>query len=283
MNKYVIVVVVIIALAGGVALGYGLNSSVSRLEPQVNNGIVQPEVGQDFNEDGKLTKNIPGQRGSLWHLLYQEGNGKTAIVELGFPGDAECVVAEIVKNCEEAELRVGDSVTISGKRKVENEIEVKRLVVVTSAPPLSAGAVPFQKSDTYGYFGTITLTGYYAQETHVCNPGEPCDETVEYGSFRFTNTDNQALTEYLKENVGNSFVAAQSIGLGCYQKDKSRIYSTNESDEGIVENAISGASLQKLLASSQAKPISLQVTKPIYTSGRGAPACYSHFRGFKVL
>lgn len=142
---------------------------------------------------------------------------------------------------------------------------------------------PFQKNDTYDYFGTLTLTGYLKVEKRVCNPGDMCEKTRDYASFVFSQTSSKAIYDFLGTNEGNAFVQGKGVGIGCYEKDASRIYSQNEGDDGMVENIITGNNLQSLLNSNEKNPIKLQLTKPIYTSGRGAPDCYSHFRNFNVI
>jgi len=148
-------------------------------------------------------------------------------------------------------------------------------------PPSATAS--FQKSEKYGFYGTLTLTGYLTQETHVCDPGNICQKTVNYASFVFSKSDSPAIYDFLQENTENSFLASASVGLGCYEKDKKRISSENDGDGGTVENIISGAELTKLLASSKTKQVQLQLTKSIETGGREAPDCYSYFRSFKVL
>jgi hypothetical protein len=142
---------------------------------------------------------------------------------------------------------------------------------------------PFQRNDLYDYFGTLILTGYLKVEKIICNPGDMCEKTREYATFIFNESTRKEIYDYLGKNSGNAFVGEQSIGLGCYEKDVNRIYSQNLGDDGLVENNIDGLNLVKLLNSSESNQVKLQLTKPIYTSGRGAPDCYSHFRLFKIV
>lgn len=141
----------------------------------------------------------------------------------------------------------------------------------------------FQKSDQYGFFGTLRLTGYLDIVQRCGFFVEECNETFNYVFFVFTETNNELINDFLDQNKGNSFVKDNAIGLGCYQEDKNRIYSTNDGDDKVFENIISNKDLENLLLSNESNLIKLQLTKPIYTSGRGAPDCYSHFRQFKTL
>jgi hypothetical protein len=148
----------------------------------------------------------------------------------------------------------------------------------------------FQESPTYGFFGTLTLKGYIDIKKRVCNPGDMCGETVDYASFVFTESGNKALEKFTGTHTGNSFVAGDRVGIGCYQKDQSRIYYINFGDSKDItkvtesfEGEIKGTDLTKLLSSSKSNPVSIKMTRPIYTSGQGAPDCYTHFRSFDVL
>lgn len=132
--------------------------------------------------------------------------------------------------------------------------------------------------DQKGYHGTLTLTGYLNLETIQDFEGEK----VQYAFFRIIKTNSDLIYDYLKQSKGNSFVRDNAVGLGCYQEEGARIYSTNDSDNGTLENIITGNELQKLLSSSQSTLISLQLSQPILTGGRGAPVCYSHFREFEI-
>src|SRR5690606_35907002 len=120
-------------------------------------------------------------------------------------------------------------------------------------------------------------------ETRHCDPGSMCSSTVEYASFVFTDTTNPALQSFVEQNLGNAFVGKNWVGLGCYEARHNRIYYQNASDDADVTGTISEADLGKLWSSSAQNPVQLRLVKPIYTSGRGAPDCYSHFRNFDIL
>lgn len=151
----------------------------------------------------------------------------------------------------------------------------------TPVPQPTTGA--FQKDSKGNYFGTIILTGYLDVQKRVCNPGDMCGETVDYAYFVFGNTDNTAIKEFTGSQSGNSFVAGDRVGIGCDQKDQSRIYYENFADSGEITGEIKGADYTKLKAATQGKPVQIKMTRELYTSGRGAPDCYSHFRNFDVL
>jgi hypothetical protein len=157
----------------------------------------------------------------------------------------------------------------------------------------NAYSTPFQKSDKYGFYGTLTLTGYVDIQRRECIPGNLCEKTVDYVSFIFSDTTSEAIKEFTGEHAGNSYVAGDRVGIGCYEKDQKRIVYQNFADDnsaefggrGVVmfEGEINSKDLTELLNSSKAKPVRLTLTRPIYTSGQGAPDCYTHFRDFDVL
>jgi len=141
----------------------------------------------------------------------------------------------------------------------------------------------FQKSGEYEFFGTLTITGYLDIKTKVCDSGNMCSETVEYASLIITETNNDLIYDFIELSKGNSFIAPNGVGLGCYQEDQSRIYSTNFGYNGSVDNIISGNDLEKLLSSAENNLVKIQITKPTPPPGSGAPDCYSHFRDIKVF
>jgi hypothetical protein len=142
---------------------------------------------------------------------------------------------------------------------------------------------PFQYSKDAGFYGTLILTGYLDMKQRVCKQGEMCQKTVTYASFIITATNNENIYTFLAENKGNSYASDNSVGLGCYEKEAKRIYSTNSGDDGTFENSILGSDLQKLLQSNKNNTINLQLVKPSFMGGGDAPECYSHFRLFKII
>ncbi|MEF3691618.1 MAG: hypothetical protein V3574_01005 [Candidatus Moraniibacteriota bacterium] len=144
---------------------------------------------------------------------------------------------------------------------------------------------PFQPtpSEKGEYYGTLTLTGYLNIEHRICEKNEPCKKTVDYASLVVVSSNNDLIYEYMQLHKGNSFVNENSIGIGCYEKNKNQIYSINNSNYGSFDNIIKGKDLQKILQSSVSQPVTMQLSKSYLTVGSGAPECYSHFREFKIL
>jgi hypothetical protein len=174
-------------------------------------------------------------------------------------------------------------VSAEGNKIYESEIKSISLESTDSPNYSMLMMEPFQKSDDLGYYGTLTLTGYLNIRTRVCDENSPCFKTVKYATFVFSSSDNIMIYDYLNTSRGNAFVSAGEIGLGCYEIENNRIYSENEGDTGAVHNIVSGPDLARLIYSDKMSQVKLQLTKPVYTSGRGAPDCYSHFRSFKVV
>jgi len=139
----------------------------------------------------------------------------------------------------------------------------------------------FHKDDTWGWYGTLTVTGYIDIVNRRCGfTEEAC--FVEYAFFVVEDTDEDAIYDFLPSQNGNAYAGTGKIGLGCYEKDQQKIHSGNDGNDEYYENVIEGEDFSKLMPSSQENPVRLKLTKPIYTSGRGAPDCYSHFRYFEV-
>lgn len=104
-----------------------------------------------------------------------------------------------------------------------------------------------------------------------------------YAFFVVTKTSQGALYDFLSSSRGNSFVRENAIGLGCFDENNKRIYSTNHSDDGHVSNDIRNEEFGTLYASSKNNQIVMEMTKPLLSRGGGAPECYSHFRNFRIL
>ena len=135
----------------------------------------------------------------------------------------------------------------------------------------------------FNFEGNLTLTGYLKIENRSCAFSEDASCKVDYAMFVVSKASNPNFSSWMQEIAGNSFVGPSSIGLGCYEKGNSRIYSTNDSDVGSATNIVSGSDLQRLLASSQSNQLDVEVTHKKFSGGTSAPDCYSHFRNFKVL
>ncbi len=143
--------------------------------------------------------------------------------------------------------------------------------------------VSFQKTEKYGYYGTLTVTGYLDIQTRTCNPGDMCGETVDYASFVITKNNPEILKEFASTQPGTTFISTDRIGLGCYQKEDQRIYYENFGDSDSITSSIVGSALAKLEASSEDKPVELKLSKPVHTTNRNEPDCYSLFRNFDLL
>lgn len=133
------------------------------------------------------------------------------------------------------------------------------------------------KSDEKGnFYGTVVVTGY----TIVKSESESfCEENCKkysYVFFQILNTDNVALFDFLNENKGNSFVGDKQVGLGCLQNKNITYF--NASDKiGMKEYTLSASLSKKIMESNKENPITIKLERQLFTSGSGAPACYSHF------
>lgn len=153
----------------------------------------------------------------------------------------------------------------------DNDNEKDQTPTPTTPTPQTT---PFTFTEKDDYYGTLTLNGY----VEVMQRGN-----VRYAFFVFDKVNNTALDAFMDLNDSNSFAGANKIGIGCHQEPQKRIFYQNFSDAGNIEGTIVGADYDKLMASSATKKVQLKMYRDIYTSGQGAPECYSHFRGFDVL
>jgi hypothetical protein len=273
MNKKLLQIVGIIILAAiGLAVGYffGFDHGWERA------------ANMDFSRTGILLRNNEGLKPDTWYLSYDDGQIGQKI-ELILNSKSRCIYGDVSVPCVDSfSFSQGQRVQVEGHQTGE-AVTVANITGLEGEDLGEGDQVPFQNSATLGFHGTLTLNGYVKVQKRICDPEGMCGETVDYASFVFYQAENQVIYDLLNEFAGNSFVSEGAVGLGCYQNDQKRIYSTNDADTGTVESVIIGSDFTKLMASNANNKVRLRMTKPIYTSGRGAPDCYSHFRNFDVL
>ena len=268
------VIVAVIYLAG-FDKGWDRSAQLNETpEPQENS--VEPTP---FYSGGVVTRDSSSS-GEPWFLEYTQQN-ESLRTRLGFENDALCTRDQITVPCAEFEIRPNEIVTVNGE-KLSDYIRVTSFFVTVAQPVPSAEEV-FQEREGYGFYGTITVTGYVDIQRRVCNPGDMCGATVDYVSFIFGNSGNDALKKFTGTQNANAFAAGDRVGIGCQQVSEGRVYYENDADRGYVVSEISGEDYAKLAGSTSSKPVQLKMTREIYTGGRGAPDCYSHFRNFDVL
>lgn len=169
------------------------------------------------------------------------------------------------------------------ERGQETQVQNQGNNTQTNADPQTSQDNSFHKTNDGYYVGNLKLAGYVVVNKRVCNPGDMCGETVDYVTFVFNNPGNADLNEFLGENAGNSFAGKQGIGLGCLEQNNQRVFYENFADSGAVQGEIKGPDFSKLMASNGSSPVILSMSRELYTTGSGAPDCYSHFRNFDVL
>jgi len=143
---------------------------------------------------------------------------------------------------------------------------------------------PFHYSDTFWWYGTLTLEGYIEIVSKPCGfATEEC--YVEIARLIITGSDNDQIYDYLPKQPHNSppWSGPNTVGLGCYESESNRIYSDNYGDDETYNNVISGSDLQKLISSTPENTVKMKLTSPIMIEGdRGIGDCYSSFRYFEV-
>lgn len=133
-----------------------------------------------------------------------------------------------------------------------------------------------------GEYGSFEAEGY----TSISKLDEAfCEENCkkyDYVFFTITRTENTNIFKYINSISGNSFVQDKSIGMGCVVDGQ--IKYTNSSDaNGMKEYAVSKDDTSAILASAANKIVVLGFERLQFSSGGGAPTCYSHFTTIKLV
>jgi hypothetical protein len=280
MNTHKILAITLGVVALGVVaaasyhFGYdhGWEKSVKNEQPEYPSVV-------SMQYSGKLTRNS-AHASEPWYLEYYDGQN-AARTRLGFEGSALCSRDGETIGCADFGFRPNEVVKITGNMK-SDYIAVSNLEVMEAGLPPAASDT-FKETQEYGFYGTLTLSGYVEVQRRVCNPGDMCGETVDYVHFVFPRTDNEAIKKFTGSVDGNSFVAGDRVGIGCQRTSQNKITYENDADIGWQVGEIVGSDYTRLMASTQTKPVQLKMTREVYTGGRGAPDCYSHFRNFDVM
>lgn len=129
------------------------------------------------------------------------------------------------------------------------------------------------------FSGIVEVTGY----PEIIETVSPfCDEETEvcdrynYIYFKVTGYNNDGLNKYFEDMQGNSFVVDNSVGIGC--EEDGYVHYQNASDFFGHEDSFLDLDLSTAILNATASdPILITLTKFPYTSGSGAPTCYTHF------
>lgn len=151
--------------------------------------------------------------------------------------------------------------------------------------PLPAGTFSYSENN-YDYSGTIYVRGYAdVQKTPeaFCDPAIEQCKTYDYVFFHILEKgQTPGFEKFVQDYQGNSFIGANSIGLGCVTNGKIT-YSNDNDEKPVVDGSFSTDLSGKILNSSTDQPIALVFTKKILGGGMGAPSCYSHFATVEEL
>lgn len=133
-----------------------------------------------------------------------------------------------------------------------------------------------------GEYGTLQAEGY---STTVKRNEAECQENCkqyDYVFFNITRTENTNIFSYLKKLSGNSAVQNKAIGMGCIADGQISYFNSSDS-KGSVEYKLTMDDTSAVMASTAEKPVALDIERLQYSTGKGAPTCYSHFTTFKVI
>lgn len=136
--------------------------------------------------------------------------------------------------------------------------------------------------ENYNYYGKLIVNGYATlQERLEAFCEEDCP-VYTYVFFNVLDTENEFLDDYIEGQRGNSFVGESSIGLGCVEENA--LWRWNNSDQfGMKKYTNSLETSEAILNSSAENPITVELERYLYSSGSGAPDCYSHFAQVKIV
>ncbi len=127
--------------------------------------------------------------------------------------------------------------------------------------------------------GTLEVTGYAEKVAKLT--GATGTETVDYIYFYVVGTNSNEIYTYINNHSGNAFFKTNAIGLGCL--DNNKIHYWNASDaNGEKKYELSAEDTAKIMNSTSANPIKLELTKMPYSSAKGAPTCTSMMTTIKV-
>lgn len=130
--------------------------------------------------------------------------------------------------------------------------------------------------------GTLQAEGYAT----VAKRNEAfCEQNCkqyDYVFFNITRTENTHIFNYLKNMSGNAFAQDKAVGMGCVA-DGQISYSNASDAKGMQEYKLSKEDTAAVINATADKPVILELERLPYSSGQGAPTCYSHFTTFKVI
>ena len=81
---------------------------------------------------------------------------------------------------------------------------------------------------------------------------------------------------------GNAYVKDDAIGLGCIEDGIVTYYNSSDQN-GSKQYSLYDSDSKKIMDSTSSNPIRLRLNRLLFTSGSGAPLCYSHITEVSVV
>lgn len=142
------------------------------------------------------------------------------------------------------------------------------------------------KNDTFSDItnsGVVEVIGY----SEVVEKGESdVDENTgkkyNYVYFHIKETKSKEFKNFINSINGNSYVLADAIGLGCIIDNEIKYYNSSDKN-GDKEYFLSNEDSNKIINSTETNPVKLKLERLVYSSGSGAPVCYSHITNIEVI
>jgi hypothetical protein len=162
---------------------------------------------------------------------------------------------------------------------IENETSETTVDEVSEEENSNTEEAAYNADDTFkeypelnSFHGLVSLKGYLTIEPGTDGYCEVNCEIFNYVQFNILENSNADLLKFMKNGQDNP----EYIKLGCLSSGIIKRF--NDSDEfGMAEYTTNAADTARLLKSSETNPITIQLERFKYTSGRGAPTCYSHY------
>lgn len=127
--------------------------------------------------------------------------------------------------------------------------------------------------------GKVIVTGYVTSEKIQENL---YDEGYLYTYFNILDSNSKNFLTFIENRKGNLFVTNNGIGIGCIEDNTLNYY--NASDiYGMMNYKLSEKDTNRIMNSTKENPIKLELERLMFTSGSGAPNCYSHITNIKIV
>ncbi len=158
--------------------------------------------------------------------------------------------------------------------------------------------IDYDHVDTFIYneneaSGYVTVKGYVTVDRQDYCEGEcETDENSLFDvvNFHIVETTSADFRNYVNSFYSDDYTGDKTFSLGCVKGETIEYYNTydellndNDNTNDFKKFIVNKNYTQKILSSSQNNPITLRLGKEKFSSGSGAPECYSHITNIDIL